>query len=123
MIIDDTATSATDTGELHSGPEAGSVLIGSVEHGVRELRYAGHRRPRPRPRSARHRYREFSSAGQFVGWAIARIADGVVATYRGRLREAIAAFEQSLAALDAESSLPWKLPARLLLARAYAALI
>ncbi|MFD4351099.1 LuxR C-terminal-related transcriptional regulator [Nocardia sp. NPDC058518] len=67
-------------------------------------------------------YREFSSAGQFVGWAIARIADGVVATYRGRFREAIAAFEQALAALNAESSLPWKLPARLLLARAYAAL-
>ncbi|MFE9789696.1 Dot/Icm T4SS effector Zinc-dependent metalloprotease LegP [Nocardia salmonicida] len=40
MIIDDTAPSATDTGEFHSGPEAGSALIGSVEHGVRELRYA-----------------------------------------------------------------------------------
>ncbi|MFD8099839.1 LuxR C-terminal-related transcriptional regulator [Nocardia fluminea] len=67
-------------------------------------------------------YREFSSAGQFVGWAIARIAAGVVATYRGRFREAIGAFEQALAALNAETSLPWKLPARLLLARAYAAL-
>lgn len=67
-------------------------------------------------------YREFSSAGQFIGWAIARIAVGVVATYRGRFREAITAFEQALAALNAESSLAWKLPARLLLARAYAAL-
>ncbi|MFE6924506.1 LuxR C-terminal-related transcriptional regulator [Nocardia sp. NPDC057663] len=67
-------------------------------------------------------YREFSSAGQFIGWAIARIAVGVVATYRGRFRAAITAFEQALAALNAESSLAWKLPARLLLARAYAAL-
>ncbi|MGW5574024.1 LuxR C-terminal-related transcriptional regulator [Nocardia thailandica] len=66
-------------------------------------------------------YRDFSSAGQFAGWAIARIAAGVVATYRGRFRDAVAAFEQALAALDAESSLPWKLPARLLLARCYAA--
>lgn len=67
-------------------------------------------------------YRDFSSAGQFVGWAIARIAAGVVATYRGRFRAAIAAFDQALAALDAETSLPWKLPARLLLARCHAAL-
>ncbi|WP_063057491.1 helix-turn-helix transcriptional regulator [Nocardia sienata] len=67
-------------------------------------------------------YREFSSAGQFVGWAIARIAVGAVATYRCRFRAAITAFEQALAALNAETSLPWKLPARLLLTRAYAAL-
>ncbi|MGY0499661.1 LuxR C-terminal-related transcriptional regulator [Nocardia sp. FBN12] len=67
-------------------------------------------------------YRDFSSAGQFVGWAIARIAAGVVATYRGRFRDAIAAFDQALAALDAENSLPWKLPARLLLARCCAAM-
>ncbi|MFE5476052.1 Dot/Icm T4SS effector Zinc-dependent metalloprotease LegP [Nocardia sp. NPDC055165] len=43
MIIDDTLRSAVDTddtGEFHSGPEAGSALIGSVAHGVRELRYA-----------------------------------------------------------------------------------
>ncbi|WP_405146253.1 M12 family metallopeptidase [Nocardia salmonicida] len=43
MIIDDTVPSAVDTidtGEFHSGPEAGSALIGSVTHGVRELRYA-----------------------------------------------------------------------------------
>ncbi|MBH0775264.1 LuxR C-terminal-related transcriptional regulator [Nocardia bovistercoris] len=67
-------------------------------------------------------YSEFSSAGQFLGWAIARIAVGVVATYRGRFREAITAFEQALAALNAETSLPWQLPARLLLVRAYATL-
>ncbi|MGW5385345.1 LuxR C-terminal-related transcriptional regulator [Nocardia sp. NPDC003963] len=67
-------------------------------------------------------YRDFSSAGQFVGWAIAHIALGVVATYRGRFPAAITDFEQALAALNADTSLPWKLPARLLLARAYAAL-
>jgi DNA-binding CsgD family transcriptional regulator len=45
-----------------------------------------------------------------------------VCTYRGRFPDAIRAIEQALAALNAESSLPWRLPARLLLARAYAAL-
>ncbi|RPA19802.1 LuxR family transcriptional regulator [Gordonia sp. OPL2] len=75
--------------------------------------------------TAQHRadeYNEFSSAGQFLGWAIAKITVGVVATYRGSFTAATSAFEQALAALNAENSLPWRLPARLLLARAYAAL-
>jgi DNA-binding CsgD family transcriptional regulator len=67
-------------------------------------------------------YSRFSSEGQFVGWAIAKIMAGLVATYRGKFHQAIAAFEQALAALNAENSLPWRLPGRLLLARAYAAL-
>jgi DNA-binding CsgD family transcriptional regulator/tetratricopeptide (TPR) repeat protein len=67
-------------------------------------------------------YTQFSSEGQFLGWAIAKIAAGLVATYRGRFPEAISSIEQALAALNAETSLPWRLPARLLLARAYAAL-
>ncbi|MEE4026038.1 LuxR C-terminal-related transcriptional regulator [Gordonia sp. PKS22-38] len=67
-------------------------------------------------------YAEFSSSGQFVGWAIAKIMAGVVATYRGAFREAVDAIEQALAALNAETSLPWQLPARLILVRAYAAL-
>ena len=67
-------------------------------------------------------YAQFSSAGQFLGWAIAKITAGVVATHRGRFPDAISAFEQALAALAAETSLPWLLPARLLLARSYAAL-
>jgi ATP/maltotriose-dependent transcriptional regulator MalT len=67
-------------------------------------------------------YAEFSSAGQFLGWAIAKITAGLVATYRGKFRDAISSIEQALAALDAEAPLPWRLPARLLLARAYAAL-
>ncbi|MGV9670832.1 LuxR C-terminal-related transcriptional regulator [Gordonia sp. NPDC003504] len=67
-------------------------------------------------------YAEFSNAGQFVGWAIAKIMAGLVSCYRGSFREAIGALEQALAALNADNSLPWKLPARLLLARAYAAL-
>ncbi|MCX4094342.1 LuxR C-terminal-related transcriptional regulator [Nocardia sp. alder85J] len=67
-------------------------------------------------------YSEFSSTAQFLGWAIAKIAVGVVAIHRGRFREAVTTFEQALAALHAEKSLPWQLPARLLLVRAYAAL-
>jgi len=67
-------------------------------------------------------YTQFSSEGQFLGWAIAKITAGLVATYRGRFPEAISFIEQALAALNAETSLPWRLPARLLLARAYAAL-
>ncbi len=67
-------------------------------------------------------YTQFSSEGQFLGWAIAKITAGLVATYRGRFPEAITSIEQALAALNAETSLPWRLPGRLLLARAYAAL-
>jgi DNA-binding CsgD family transcriptional regulator len=67
-------------------------------------------------------YADFSSAGQFLGWAIANIITGLVATCRGRFPQAISSIEQALAALAAEASLPWRLPARLLLARAYAAL-
>ncbi len=67
-------------------------------------------------------YSRFSSQGQFVGWAIAKIMAGLVATYRGNFPGAISSFEQALAALNAENSLPWRLPGRLLLARAYAGL-
>ncbi len=66
-------------------------------------------------------YAEFSSAGQFAGWAIAKIMAGAAAMHSGRFRDAISAIEQALAALNAEISLPWQLPGRLLLARAYAA--
>lgn len=67
-------------------------------------------------------YAQFSSAGQFLGWAIAKIMAGLVATYRGNFPDAISSFDQALAALNAEQSLPWHLPARILLARAHAAL-
>jgi DNA-binding NarL/FixJ family response regulator len=67
-------------------------------------------------------YSQFSSAGQFLGWAIAKIMAGLVATYRGKFPDAISSIEQALAALTAETPLPWRLPARILLARAYAAL-
>ncbi|TDZ83402.1 Transcriptional regulatory protein LiaR [Mycobacteroides salmoniphilum] len=67
-------------------------------------------------------YTEFSSAGQFLAWAIARIMAGLVAVHRGAFPTAISSIEQALAALNAERPLPWQLPARLLLARAYAAL-
>jgi DNA-binding CsgD family transcriptional regulator/tetratricopeptide (TPR) repeat protein len=67
-------------------------------------------------------YATFSSSGQRLGWAIAKITQGVVATYRGRFPDAISSIEQALAALTAEAPLPWRLPARLLLAKAYSAL-
>jgi DNA-binding NarL/FixJ family response regulator len=67
-------------------------------------------------------YTQFSSAGQFLGWAIAKIMAGLVATYRGNFPDAISSIEQALAALAAEVPLPWRLPARLVLAKAYAAL-
>ncbi|MGK2882867.1 MAG: LuxR C-terminal-related transcriptional regulator [Mycobacterium sp.] len=67
-------------------------------------------------------YAQFSSAGQFLGWAIAKIMAGVVATHRGRFPDAIASFEQALAALNAEKNVPWHLPARIIFARAHAAL-
>ncbi len=65
-------------------------------------------------------YAEFSSSGEFLGWAIAKMMAGVVASCRGKFAEAIPTFEQALAAFNAENSLPWRLPGRLLLARAYA---
>jgi DNA-binding CsgD family transcriptional regulator len=67
-------------------------------------------------------YAEFSSVGQFLGWGIAKVMAGLVAVYRGRFPDAVSSLEQALAALNAEDPLPWLLPARLLLARAYAAL-
>jgi hypothetical protein len=67
-------------------------------------------------------YALVSSTGQFLPWAIANIMAGLVASYRGKFDDVISTIEQALAALDAGASLPWRLPARLLLARAYAAL-
>jgi DNA-binding CsgD family transcriptional regulator len=67
-------------------------------------------------------YAEFSSVGQFLGWGIAKVMAGLVAVYRGRFPDAVSSLEQALAALNAEDPLPWLLPARLLLAKAYAAL-
>src|ERR1700752_3500175 len=67
-------------------------------------------------------YANFSSSGQFLAWAIAKITAGLVATHRANFPAGISSLEQALAALAAEAPLPWRLPARLLLARAYAAL-
>jgi DNA-binding NarL/FixJ family response regulator len=67
-------------------------------------------------------YAEFSSSGQRLAWAIAKITAGLVAVYRGKFPDAISALEQAVAAQDAEVSLTWRLPARILLAKAYAAL-
>jgi hypothetical protein len=67
-------------------------------------------------------YADFASAGQFLGWAVAKIRSGLVATHRGKFRDAISLIENALTTLDNEPPLPWRLPARVLLARAYAAL-
>ena len=67
-------------------------------------------------------YAEFSSAGQRLGWAIAKIMAGLVAVYRGKFPDVVSSIEQALAAQAAEGPLPWQLPARVLLVKAYAAL-
>jgi len=67
-------------------------------------------------------YAEFSSSGQRLAWAIAKIMAGLVAVYRGKFPDAISALEQAVAAQAAEVAMPWRLPARILLAKAYAAL-
>ncbi len=67
-------------------------------------------------------YAQFSSPGQYVGWALTKVMAAVVANYRGKFADVISPIEQALAALVGEDTLPWQLPAQLLLARAHAAL-
>jgi DNA-binding CsgD family transcriptional regulator len=67
------------------------------------------------------RYLEFSTAGQFLGWAMANIVMGSVDLARGRLPDAALRTEQSLAALDTTAAAAWGFPARITLAQAYAA--
>ena len=47
---------------------------------------------------------------------------GLVDVYRGKFPDAISALEQAVAAQSADVAMPWRLPARVLLAKAYAAL-
>ena len=67
-------------------------------------------------------YTQFTSAGEYTAWAISRIMTAAVDIRRGLLPRVIREVEQAIAALNAEASLPWLLPARLLLVRAYAGL-
>ncbi|CRK49985.1 Response regulator receiver protein [Rhodococcus sp. RD6.2] len=67
-------------------------------------------------------YSNFSSAGQFLAWAISKIMAAMVDTSRGCFPDVISEVEQALAAFRAEVPLPWRLPATILLAKAYAAL-
>jgi len=64
----------------------------------------------------------FSSSGQYLAWAISKIMAAMVHTSRGCFPEVVSEIEQALAALTAEVPLPWRLPATILLAKAYAAL-
>ena len=57
-------------------------------------------------------YAEFSSTGQFAGWAVAKIMAGLVAAYRGKFPDVISSIEQALAALGAEAPRPWQFPAQ-----------
>ncbi|PYE13291.1 DNA-binding NarL/FixJ family response regulator [Williamsia limnetica] len=68
------------------------------------------------------RYLAFSTAGQFLGWALANIVMGTVDLARGRLRESAARYEQSLAALDTTAGAAWGFPAQIGLVQSYAAL-
>lgn len=67
-------------------------------------------------------YAKFSSEGQYLGWAVAKISAGLVSTCRGLFPRAIAEIVPALAALSAEAPLPSRLVAQLLLARSHAAL-
>ncbi|MEU5843027.1 LuxR C-terminal-related transcriptional regulator [Rhodococcus sp. NPDC047139] len=64
----------------------------------------------------------FSSSGQYLAWAISKIMAAVVHTNRGCFPEVVSEIEQSLAALTADVPLPWRLPATILLAKAYSVL-
>jgi len=64
----------------------------------------------------------FSSSGQYLAWAISKIMAAVVHSSRGCFPEVVSEIEQSLAALTAEGPLPWRLPATILLVKAYAVL-
>lgn len=67
-------------------------------------------------------YSHFTSSGQYLAWAISKIMAAMVDTRRGCFPQVISQIEQALAAFTAEVPLPWRLPARLLLAKAYAVL-
>ena len=63
---------------------------------------------------------EYSSAGQYLAWAMANIVVGSVELARGRFVDAAARLEQSLAALISEAATSWSFPARIMLVQAYA---
>ncbi|MGU3583639.1 LuxR C-terminal-related transcriptional regulator [Rhodococcus sp. C26F] len=64
----------------------------------------------------------FSSSGQYLAWALSKIMAAVIHTNRGCFPEVVTEIEQALAAFTAEVPLPWRLPAAILLAKAYAVL-
>lgn len=63
-----------------------------------------------------------SSPGQYLAWGMANVLAGTVQVARGRFGHAVAAMEQTVAALTAESAATWSFPARLLLAQCYCVL-
>ncbi|MGE2717548.1 LuxR C-terminal-related transcriptional regulator [Mycolicibacterium litorale] len=63
-----------------------------------------------------------SSPGQYLAWGMANVLAGTVQVARGRFGTAVAAMEQTVAALTSESAATWSFPARLLLAQCYCVL-
>ncbi|MCX5045190.1 LuxR C-terminal-related transcriptional regulator [Aldersonia sp. NBC_00410] len=67
-------------------------------------------------------YREFSSAGQFIAWALANTMIGTANVAMGRFGDAVPRLEQAIAAFPEKSAATWSLPAKILLIEGYAAL-
>jgi class 3 adenylate cyclase len=67
-------------------------------------------------------YADLSSAGKSLPWGIANVMAGLVAACRGKFPDVITSIEEAGATLETGAAMPWMLPARLLLAKAYAVL-
>ena len=72
--------------------------------------------------SAADQYVEFSSAGQYLAWALSGTHMAAVEVARGRFPAAAERIEQTMAALADQDALSWVFPARILLAQSYSAL-
>lgn len=69
--------------------------------------------------TAAERYVKFSSAGQYLGWAMAGILTSAVELARGQVQQVERRMEQTLASLDSgQSAESWNYPARFYLVQA-----
>ena len=76
----------------------------------------------PAAQSAADQYVEFSSAGQYLAWALSGTHAAAVEVAQGRFPAAAERIEQTMAALADQDALSWVFPGRILLAQSYAAL-
>lgn len=72
--------------------------------------------------SAADQYVEFSSAGQYLAWALSGTHMAAVDVARGRFPAAVERIEQTMAALADQDRLSWVFPGRIYLAQSYSAL-